>query len=128
LRDEHRALGRQCALGGLLGLVEGHAEATGQAEHLAGRTHLRPENGVDLGEHREGEDGLLHAEMLDLPRDQPQVGQLPAHHELRGNAGHLDVADLGDQRYRPGGAGVGLEHVDHVVGNGILHVHQADNV
>ena len=45
--------------------------------------------------------------------------------DFGGNGHHLDVADLGDQRHGAACAWIGLEHVDHVVFDGVLHVHKA---
>ena len=45
---------------------------------------------------------------------QVQLRELLAQHDLRGDAGHGDVADLGDQRHGARGPRVGLQDVDHV--------------
>jgi hypothetical protein len=44
-------------------LQEGEPEGVGHAQHLAGGAHLGPEHRIDLGEHVEGEDRLLDAEV-----------------------------------------------------------------
>lgn len=59
--DEHGARKRQHRLRGLLGLEERLAEVAGQAQDLAGRAHLGAEDGIDLREHVEREDGFLDA-------------------------------------------------------------------
>ncbi len=51
--------------------------------------------------------------------------QLRAQHELRGDAGHRDIADLGHQRHGARGARVGFEHIDLVLADGVLDVHHA---
>ena len=49
-------------------------------------------------------------------------------HDLGGELGHRDVADLRDQRDGPRAARVGLEDVDDIPGDRVLDVHQADDV
>ncbi len=57
-----------------------------------------------------------------------QIRQFLAQHELGGDAGHGNIAHLGDQGNRPGCPGVGLNDIDRVVGNGILYIHQPHHV
>ncbi len=124
-RDEHRAFEREREFGRFLRLVEREAEIIGQAEHLAGGAHLRAEHRVDLGEHVEGEHGLLHAEMPERDPFQLEVGQLFTQHDLGRDLGHRDVAHLGNQGHGPRGAGVGLEDVHGAAGDRVLDVDEA---
>ena len=52
--------------GGFLGLEVGQAERRRHAEHLAGGAHLRPEHGIHLREHVEGQHDFLHADVRDV--------------------------------------------------------------
>ena len=64
---------------------------------------------------------LLLAEFGHIRAD---AGELVGH-ELGGDIGHVDVADLGDQGHRAGCPGIGFQHIDCVLVDGVLHVHQA---
>ena len=64
--DECGAFGRKDAACALLGLEEGLAGGSGDSENLAGGTHLRSENRVNLLEHIEGEDCFLDAVVRNL--------------------------------------------------------------
>ncbi len=66
--------------------------------------------------------------MRDLLQLQIHIRQLLAHHQLSGNACHRDTTHLADQRHRATRAWIGLKHIDGVIIDGVLHVHQADNV
>jgi len=50
------------------------------------------------------------------------------HHQLCGYAGHGDVADLGDQGHSAGGPGIGLQNIDLVLGQSVLHIHEAHHL
>ncbi len=61
--NEDRPFERQRRLRRLLGLEIGQAERRRHAQHLAGGTHLRSEDGIHLGEHVERQHDLLHADV-----------------------------------------------------------------
>ena len=119
---------RQDLLRRFLRLVIGQTEGIGHTQHFAGRTHLRPEDGIDFREHIEGEDGFLDAEMMEGFTFQIEVRDLLSQHDLGGNPGHGNVADLGNQRNGARCARIGFQDIDHIVGDGILHIHQADDI
>ena len=130
--DEHGALQGQDHLGRLLGLVEGTAGRAGNAQDFAGGPHLGSQDGVDLREHVEGEDGLLDAVVGNILLLEIRDGGLASGQFRRDDLGreghHADAADLGDQRDRAGCAGIGLQDEDDIVLDGILHVHQTDDM
>ena len=57
-----------------------------------------------------------------------QVFELGTEHEAGREAGHLGVANLGDQRHRAGGTRVRFEHEHLAVFDCVLHVHEAAHV
>ena len=67
-RDEHRAWRSATWPDAELALAEGHGEVAVDAHDLAGRAHLGTEDGIDAGEAREREHGLLHGDMVELRR------------------------------------------------------------
>ena len=38
-----------------------------------------------------------------------------------------DVADLGNQRHGARSAGIGFQNINHIVGDGVLDIHQSDD-
>ncbi|OPY04451.1 MAG: hypothetical protein A4E66_02588 [Syntrophus sp. PtaB.Bin001] len=66
--------------------------------------------------------------MRDCPGGKIQLRKLLSEHDLGGDPGHGDVADLGDQGYCPRGPRIGFQYVDDIVGDGVLDVHKADNL
>ncbi len=66
--------------------------------------------------------------MRDISLLQPQLVHSFVHHHLGGYPGHRYVAHFGYQRHRPGSTGIGLQHIDHIVADGILHIHQAHHM
>ena len=67
--------------------------------------------------------GFLQLLVLEL-----EVFELGTEHQAGGEAGHLGVTDLGDQRHRAGCARVRFEHEHLAVFDGVLHIHEAANV
>ena len=55
----------------------------------------------------------------------PQFGDAGTEHDPRGGLGQRHRGGLGDERCRAAGPGVGFQHVEHVVFQGVLHVEQA---
>ena len=109
---------------------EGALEAGVEAHHLAGGFHLRAQDGVDVGEAGEREHRLLHR---DVRRDRIVVqrevgGQFGPGHHPGADLGDRHAGRLGDERHGAGGARIHLQHVDRVVLDGVLHVHQPDDV
>src|SRR6218665_1815879 len=131
--EEHLARSGQLGACAELALDEGCAKGFAHAHHLAGGLHLGAEDGVYAGEFDEREHGLLDAEVgrRDLPGD-ALGGQRLAGHAARGHLGQRDARGLGDEGHGARGAGVDLQHVDHVLAvhflDGELHVHQSDHV
>ena len=139
-RDEHRALGGQRAVGGGLRLGERRAELGVEAHDLAGGLHLRREHGVDAvaldgAEPVEGQHRLLDRDRRVLGQvgavagrgQHPggaQVGDRLPHRDPGRGLGQLHRRRLGDERHGAAGPGVGLDHVEDVVLDRVLDVHQ----
>ena len=125
--DEHRATGGQRIVDGKRGLGVGNRVVAADAHHLAGRLHLRPEDGVGAREAAKGHDGLLDAEVAQLAvvRRQAQLGDARPGHNPRRAFRQRHTAGLGRERHGAAGAGVDLQHVDIGVLDGELDVQQA---
>src|SRR5262245_22711581 len=123
--DEGRAFERQTGVGAHLRLGEGHAETLGHSHHLAGRTHLGPEHGVYAGEFDEREDRLLDEEVVHGQLvGQVEIRERPPGHHARRNLGQRRPGGLRDEGHGARGARIDFEHVDDVVLDGELNVHQ----
>ena len=123
--DEHSAFGREQGTGGFLALVVSEGVVVGEAEHFAGGAHFGAEHRVHLRELVEGEHGFLGTMVVELLVLELQVFELGTEHQAGREAGHLGVANLGDQRHRAGCARVRFEHEHLAVFDGVLHVHEA---
>ena len=119
--------------GGDLRFGERQLERVADPHHLAGRFHLRPQHDVHPGELAEREHALFDADVSrhDLFGD-AQVRQLFPGHHLGRDPRDRHAGRLGDERHRPAGPRVDLQHVQRrsVVGLGDreLDVHQSDDV
>ena len=127
--DEGRALGRQRRAGRGLGLGERAGEVARDAHDLAGRAHLRAEDGVRALEAVERQDRLLDADVVQrrVLGGQVEVGELLAEHQPAGHLGQRHADRLGDERDGPRRARVGLDHVQLAGVDGVLHVAEADD-
>ena len=121
-RDGHLRAATELALG------ERHVERRVEADDLAGRAHLRPQHRVDAGEAGEGEHRLLHADMVARRRLQREGGELLAGHDPRRDLGDGHADHLGDEGHGARRPRVDLENVDVAALDGVLHVHQTDDV
>ena len=124
-RDENAARQRQAAVGRDLRLGERHPEALGDPHDLAGRAHLRAQNGIYAGQFGEGEDRLLagdprHGELV----RNPQFVEGFPHHYGRGQPGERGARGLADEGNGAGRPGVHFQHVDHPPLDGVLHVEE----
>ena len=127
--DEHLAgarvgqlvVDRQLRLGVCLGI------ALGDTHDLARRLHLGPQDNVGARETAPGHNGFLHAEpvQLTLIARQAQARDGIARHDTRRALGQRHAGGLGDKRHGTAGTRVGLDHVDGLALDGILHVDQA---
>ena len=127
--DEHLAaarigqlvVNRQLRLGICLGI------ALGDTHDLARRLHLGPQNNVGPRETAPGHNGFLHAEPIELTlvARQTQAGDGITRHDTRRALGQRHAGGLGDKRHGTAGTRVGLDHVDGLALDGILHVDQA---
>ena len=127
--DEHLAgarvgqlvVNRQLRLGVCLGI------ALGDTHNLARRLHLGTQDNVGARETTPGHNGFLHAEpvQLTLVARQAQAGDGIARHDTRRALGQRHAGGLGDKRHGTAGTRVGLDHVDGLALNGVLHVDQA---
>ena len=126
--DEHSAFGREEGTCGFLALVVSEGVVVGEAEHFASGAHFGAENRVHLRELVEGEHSFLGTVVVELLVLELEVFELFAEHQAGGEAGHLRVANLGDQRHRARSARVRFENEHLAVFDSVLHVHEAANV
>ena len=126
--DEHLAaagigqlvIDRQLRLGVCLGI------ALGDTHDLTCRLHLRSQDDVGTGETAPGHNGFLHAEPIELAlvARQTQARDRIACHDARRALGQRHAGGLGDKRHGTAGTRVGLDHVDGLALNSVLHVDQ----
>ena len=126
--DEHLAaarigqlvVDRQLRLGVCLGI------ALGDTHDLAGRLHLGPQDNVGTGETTPGHNGFLHAEPIELTlvARQAQARNGVTGHDTCRALGQRHAGGLGDKRHGTARARVGLDHVDSLALDGVLHVDQ----
>ena len=105
--DEHSAFGREEGTCGFLALVVSEGVIVGEAEHFARGAHFGAENRVHLRELVEREHSFLGTVMVELLVLELEVFQLFAEHKARCEAGHLRVANLGNERLRAGHSSFG---------------------
>ena len=127
--DEHLAatrvgqlvVNRQLRLGVCLRI------ALGDTHDLARRLHLGPQDNVGARETAPGHNGFLHAEpvQLTLVARQAQACDGIARHDTRRALGQRHAGGLGDKRHGAAGTRVGLDHVNGLALDGVLHVDQA---
>ena len=126
--DKHGTFVREEGTGGFLALVVSEGVVVGETEHFASRTHFGAENRVHLRELVKREHGFLGAVVVELLVLELEVFELGTEHEACGEAGHLRVTNLGDQRHRAACARVGFEDEHLAVFDSVLHVHEAAHV
>src|SRR5271155_768821 len=128
---------RQALACGELRLGKGEAECGGNAHYFASRAHLGTEDGIHAAEFIERERGRFHGvELADgeflhathVHNRKMQVFELAAGHQARGDLGQRDAGGFADVGNGAGGAWIHFKDEDLVVLDGVLHVHQADNV
>ena len=127
--DEDAPLFRQLLSRAHHRLAEGGAEVVSATHDLAGRLHFWPEDGVDAREAHEGEHRALdeHARRFEIVHD-AELGQRTARCDARRDARDRHARRLRDVRHGPRRARVHLEDVDHVVLDGVLNVHETDDL
>ena len=120
-RVRQLVVNRQLRLGICLGI------ALGDTHDLARRLHLGPQDDVGARETAPGHNGFLHAEpvQLTLIARQAQARDGIARHDTRRALGQRHAGSLGDERHGTAGTRIGLNHVDGLALDGILHVDQA---
>ena len=127
--QQHGTLQGQQRLGGFLGFEIRFAYGLRQAQHLAGRTHFRPQDRIHFREHVEGEHRFFYAVVWNLlffqARYRRRAASQLAGNDIRGQWHHTDAAHLGYQRHGTGCPGIGLQHIHLAVFDGVLHVHEA---
>ena len=101
--------------------------ALGDTHDLARRLHLGPQNDVGTGETTPGHNGFLHAEPIELAlvARQAQARDGIAGHDARRALGQRHASGLGNKRHGTAGTRVGLDHVDGLALDGVLHVDEA---
>ncbi len=126
---ERDPLARQHDAGRELRLGVRFAEGAADTHDLAGGFHLRAQDGVRAREFHEREHRLLDRIIRRNPLvDEALLLQGFAHHNTGGDARERDADGLGDERHRARCAGIYLQQVDHVVLDGELDVHEADDI
>ena len=131
--QEHGAFERKLHLFGCFCSLEvGFAEGFGETEHFAGGAHFRPKDWVNFWEVAKWEDGFFDAVVRnDVILQRWHWGRIAGErrgHDLGGDLYHVDVADLGNEWYGAGSAWICFEHVDFVVFDGVLHVHETAHI
>ena len=126
-RDEDGAGEGHAHAGAELALGEGHVVGLVEAHDLAGRAHLGAQENVDAGEAVEGKNRFLYSDMRELLRFQLEAGEGLARHHPGGDLGDRLADHLGDEGHGARGARIDLEHIDVVVLDGELHIHEADD-
>ena len=111
-----------------LAFGEGDRVAAVDAHDLARGSHLRTKHRIDFGEALEGENRLLDPDMCDFWPRQLEIGELFSRHHARRDGRHGMAYDLGDEWHRAACARIDLQHVDLVVLDRELDVHEFDNV
>ena len=101
--------------------------AARNAHDLARGLHLRTKHNLGAGEAAPGHDGFLHAEPVHIAliRRQVEICDLLARHNARGGLGQRHAGSLGDKGHRAAGTGIGLDNIDGLALDGVLHVYQA---
>ena len=101
------------------------------AQHLAGRLHLRAELGIHAvqllkAEHRHlnGHIGGVGMQAGAVAHICQLLAQAAAHSQIH----HGHTGDLGDVRHGTGGTGVDLDDIDLAVGNSVLDIDQTGDV
>src|SRR6185437_1681486 len=127
-RHEYAAADRQAVIGGQLRFVERGAERLGYAHHFARRSHLGPQDGIELAELVEWEDCFLHS---DIRRkhffSETNVGELLAGHDTRRDRLEWNTDGLRHEWNRATAARVHFQYVHHAVLDGVLDVDQPDD-
>ena len=110
-------------------LAERARERLGDAHDLAGRAHLRAEDGVGARELREREDALLHARRAaaTATSSTPSSSSVLPAMTMRRDLRERPPGRLRDERHRAARARVHLEDVDLAALHRELHVHQPDD-
>ena len=130
--DEGKAalarVGQLCARSNLR-LHKGLDKTGGHAHDLAGRFHLRAQDGVHTRELHKGKDRLLDREIRrhHLGRDALVVQALAQHGPGR-HLGQGHARGLRDKGHRARCPWVDLQHIDPLVLNGELHIHEAHHI
>src|ERR1700722_7300965 len=109
---------------GGLGLRIGLTEGIAGPHDLARGFHLRPEDGIGLGELDEREHRFLDREILgNALGGLPLLGEGLAGHHARGHLGERNAGRLGYERHRPRGARVHFQDIDDAALDRKLDVH-----
>ena len=123
--DQYAALQGQRRARAQLALGKGMTKARCMAHDLAGGAHLRPQHRVDAGELLPGQHRLLDKEAVQFRLlGEVELGQRCARHDLGRKLGQGHARRLADKGHRATGSRVDLQHVDDVVLDGVLNVHQ----
>ena len=119
----------QLGAGRNLRLHEGLHEAGGHTHDLASRLHLRAQDGVHSRELHKREDRLLDREIRrhHLGRDALVVQALAQHGPGR-HLGQGHARGLRDKGHRAGCPWIDLQHIDPLVLDGELHIHEAHHI
>ena len=127
--DEGGAFERELHAGANLRLREGGAERRRSAHHLSRGLHLGTEDRIDAGETNEWKHRRLHKEAgyFEIVLE-AELLEGTADHYSRGHLRERHARRLRQERHGPRRARIHLEHINHVVLDRELRVHQADDL
>ena len=126
--DKHAAILLHFIAGGDQALIEGLLQRAGNPQHLAGRLHLRSQMGIHVdqllkGEHRHL-DGHIGGFLIKAGAVS-HILQLFAQHRPGSQIHHRHAGDFADIWNGAGGTGVHLDHIQLVVIDQVLDIHQS---
>src|SRR3989337_3852260 len=90
--DEYRSTGGKELRGRDLRFEKGLPVVLRHTEDLAGGSHFRPEDRIDLREHVERENRFLDTEVRDRAADEGKVAQVLPQHHLGRESRHREVS------------------------------------
>ena len=129
--DEHAALFFHFVPRGNQALEQRILKAVGDAEHLAGGFHFRPELDIHIVQLFKAEHRNLDRNVIPLrvePRSIAHGAELLPQHAAGGKIDHRHARYLADIRHGAARTGVDFDHIDLVVINNVLDIDKAHDV
>ena len=104
-------------------------EVVGNAHHLPGRLHLGAQNRINTRKFQERENRGLDEEVVyGQLISQTELLQLATRHQPDGQLGQGDTGGFAHEGHGAGGPRIDFQHVDHILLDGVLHIHQSDHL